>query len=47
MGIYSVDVEIKLREGSLFLESHKDIKEYEILKLHGSIKNTDLLSYEP
>lgn len=45
--IFSVDVEIKLREGSLFLENHKDIKEYEILKLHGPIKSTDLLTYEP
>ena len=45
--IFSVDIEIKLKEGSLFLESHKDIKEYEILKLHGPIKNTDLLTHEP
>jgi hypothetical protein len=40
--IYSVDVEIKLKEGSMFLESHKDIKEYEILKLHGPIEKKDL-----
>ena len=40
---YSVDVEIKLREGSLFFEGAKDIKEYEILKLHGPIENKDLL----
>ena len=43
--VFSVDIEIKLREGSLFLDSHKDIKEYEILKLHGPIKAADLLSY--
>lgn len=41
---YSVDIEIKLREGSLYLESPKDIKEYEILKLHGPIENKDLLN---
>lgn len=42
--IYSVDVEVKLREGSIFLENHKDIKEYEILKLHGPIQKEDLFS---
>lgn len=42
--IYRVDVEIKLKEGSSFLQSHKDIKEYEILKLHGLIENIDLFS---
>lgn len=42
--VYSIDVEIKLREGSLCLESHKDIKEYEILKLHGVIDSKDLFS---
>lgn len=42
--VYSVDVEIKLREGSMFFESAKDIKEYEILKLHGPIEKADLFS---
>lgn len=42
--IFNVDVEIKLREGSLFLEDGKDIKEYEILKLHGPIQKKDLFS---
>jgi len=42
--IYNVDIEIKLKEGSLCLQSHKDIKEYEILKLHGLIENIDLFS---
>lgn len=41
---YSVDIEVKLREGSLYLENHADIKGYEVLKLHGSIANKDLLS---
>jgi hypothetical protein len=41
---YSVDVEVKLKEGASFLQGHADIKEYEILKLHGSIANRDLLS---
>lgn len=39
---YIVDIEIKLRDGSLMLFDHKDIKEYEILKLHGSIHHQDL-----
>jgi len=41
---YSVDVEVKLKDGSLHLETHKDIKEYEILKLHGPIENKQLFS---
>jgi hypothetical protein len=41
---YSVDVEVKLKDGSLFLDGHKDIKEYEVLKLHGPIENMDLFS---
>jgi len=40
--IYIVDIEVKLKDGSMFLDSHKDIKEYEILKLHGPIENTNL-----
>lgn len=39
---YIVDIEIKLKEGSMFLETHKDVKEYEILKLYGPIENQDL-----
>jgi len=42
--IYSVDVEVKLKDGSLFLESDKDIKEYEVLALHGPIKKEDLFT---
>lgn len=34
----TVDIEVKLKDGSLFLESHKDIKEFEILKLHGPVE---------
>ena len=40
---YSVDIEVRLREGSLSLDNHSDIKGYEILKLHGPIQNQDLL----
>lgn len=39
---YTVDIEAKLKEGSLFMNTHKDIKEYEILKLHGVVYNQDL-----
>ena len=35
---YIVDIEVKLKDGSLFLENHKDIKEFEILKLHGPVE---------
>lgn len=35
---YIVDIEVKLKDGSLFLDSHKDIKEFEILKLHGPVQ---------
>jgi len=45
--VYNVDVEVKLREGSSYLADHKDIKEYEILKLHGSIASKDSLFEEP
>lgn len=41
---YIVDIEIKLKDGSLFLENHKDIKEYEILKLYGPVENSDLFN---
>lgn len=41
---YSVDVEVQLREGSSYFETHKDIKGYAVLKLHGAIENRDLLS---
>lgn len=42
---YIVDVEIKLKNTTLGYEDHKNIKEYEILKLHGAIynENQDLL----
>lgn len=40
--IYNVDIEVKLKEGSIFLESDKDIKEYEILNFHGVIGQEDL-----
>lgn len=40
--IYSVDVEVKLKDGSLYFETEKDIKEFEILKLHGVIGHDDL-----
>lgn len=42
--IYSVDVEVKLKEGSMSLDDHSDIKGYEILKLHGPIETKDLFS---
>lgn len=41
---YNVDVEIQLKEGSSYFGSHKDIKEYSVLKLNGIVENTDLLS---
>lgn len=40
--VYNVDVEVKLKEGSSYLESHADIKGYEVLKLNGSIARKDL-----
>lgn len=39
---YIVDTEVKLKEGSMFLDSYKDIKEYEILKLHGPVDKNEL-----
>lgn len=45
---YLVDLEIKLKEGSLFLDTHHDIKEYEVLKLWGPIEEATLLnSHKP
>lgn len=41
---YNVDIEIKLKIGASCLQSHKDIQEYEILKLNGLIENTDLFT---
>lgn len=41
---YIVDIEVKLKDGSLFLDSYKDIKEYEILKLHGPVQIEDLFT---
>lgn len=41
---YMVDIEVLLREGSSYLETHKDVKGYQVLSLHGSVENRDLLS---
>jgi hypothetical protein len=41
---YIVDADITLKEGSSYFESNKDIKGYEILKLHGAVELKDLLS---
>ena len=39
---YTVDVQVKLKEGKTNYEDHNNIQEYEILKLHGVVSVDDL-----
>ena len=39
---YTVDIEVKLKDGRNNYDNHLDIKEYEILKLHGVISKEDI-----
>lgn len=41
---FVVDVEVKLKEGSMFLEDQADIGQYEILNLHGPVEKRELFS---
>lgn len=39
---YTVDVEVKLKEGKSNYEDHRNIQEFEILKLHGVVSVEDM-----